>query len=299
LSRGRIRPIVGLGVGLVSLSAVVLGSAGPAGAVAVSPLSAVVIASPDPGYTLTSQGPVSAGTFVQTSPRPAAAAAALRQLSASGDVSSYQRIWLGTQVPNEIQDLVVRLSSVHAAQAFLAADQQALASGNIIHTQPLPVIAGATITAYAAATPQAGTGQAITMRSGTYVATLSFFTTTAVANPSPITPAEATSVALAQYTTMNHAPGGGLDVTATMHRDTVLGWIALAAAVLLGGLAVAMFVRARRARRSRGSRRRGRAGTVTGTPGASVARFAASSGFNARRASGRPRRPVVYPGAWP
>jgi hypothetical protein len=263
---------MGLGVGLVSLAAVaLLGSAGPVGAVAVSPLSAVVIASPGPGYALASQGPVVAGTFVQTSPRPSAAAAALRQLSASGDVSSYQRIWLGAQVPNEIQDLVVRLSSVHAAQAFLAADQQALASGNIIHAQPLPVIAGATITAYTADTPQTGTGQAITMRSGTYVATLSFFTTTAVANPSPITPAEAASVALSQFTTMNHAPGGGLDVTATMHLDTVLGWIALTAAVLLGGLAVAMFVRARRAKRSRGFRReRGRAGTVTGTPGAST-----------------------------
>jgi hypothetical protein len=165
-------------------------------------LSAVVIANVGSGYAVISQGPVDPNQFVSSSPDPAAAAGALKSLA--GSIDTYQRVWQDADMHNEVQDLVVRFSSTSSAQSFVAAVQHSLSAGEIVSSAPLPEIPGAVRATYFGTTTHAGVGQAIALRTGTYVVVLSTFSTTA-ANAQPINESDAITLARAQRTAAGQA----------------------------------------------------------------------------------------------
>lgn len=197
---------VALGGVAVAAMTVAVVRFGASGADAASPsLSAVVIPSLGPGYAVSTQGPLNPAEFASDAPDPSAASGALATLGHT--ISTYERRWQANGALNQVQDLVVRFTSATGAQVFLEAAQHSLESGEIVTNGPLPTIAGARVVTYFAATNESGVGEAITMRSGMYVALLSFFSAVA-GNSQPITPADAEKVALAQHTSLVSASGG-------------------------------------------------------------------------------------------
>ncbi len=231
--------------GLVALACPAAGGASqPA-----PPLGSVVIADLEPGYTVTSHGPLDASAFASIAPDPSAAASALATLTTA--VSTYERVWQDSGGRNEVQDLLVRFPSAAGAQAFLKAAQHSLQSGQIVSSGPLPAVPGAHRTTYFASTAEAGVGQAITMRAGVYVDLLSFFTT-AAGHTQPITPTDAEQVAVAQHGAMVAAPGGTAVLSPTTSKKGVslgsVGAAALAVAVLAAAVATPALLLRRRAR---------------------------------------------------
>jgi hypothetical protein len=197
------------------------------------------------GYTVTSQGPLDASQFPAGSPEASAAAGALARLR--GTIETYQRSWQDAAGINQAQDLLVRFSTAAGARAYLVAARRSLAHDEIVGSGPLRGVPGAQRTTYFASTTQAGVGQAITLRVGTSVALLTFFSG-ATGNADPITPAGAQRVATAQYAALVAAagpkaakpfPGGGVSF-----GD--IGWAVLAVVVL--GAAVAAPLALRRGR---------------------------------------------------
>ncbi|HXN61127.1 MAG TPA: hypothetical protein VN886_11820 [Acidimicrobiales bacterium] len=190
-----------------------------------SPLATVVLSELGPGYAVTSEGPLDAGSFASSAPDASAASGALASLGTS--ISTYQREWADNGGSNEVQDLLVKFPSTAPAQIFLAAMQRSLDSGDILSSGPVAGVPGARTVKYFAATSAEGVGQAVTMRVGVYVDLLSFFSASGAAQP--ITPADAAVLAKAQHAAMETATGG----TATAPGGDALGWIALALAVLV------------------------------------------------------------------
>jgi hypothetical protein len=201
-------------------------------------LGRVVIPDLDPGYAVTSQGPLNASQFASNAPDPSAAAGALSTLGKT--ISTYERVWQADAGLNQVQDLLVRFPNALGAQVFLRAAQHSLESGEIVGSESVTSIPGARRVTYFAATSQTGVGEAITMRTGVYVDLLSFFSA-ASGNAQPISPANAEQVAKAQYTSMLQAPGGASSTTATATKKGVSdSSIALAVVVVaVLGLAVA------------------------------------------------------------
>ena len=211
-----------------------------------SPLATVVLSELGPGYAVTSEGPLDAGSFASSAPDASAASGALASLGTS--ISTYQREWADDGGSNEVQDLLVKFPSTAPAQIFLAAMQRSLDSGDILSSGPVAGVPGARTVKYFAATSAEGVGQAVTMRAGVYVDLLSFFSASGAAQP--ITPADAAVLAKAQHAAMASAPGG-TESSGSSGHSAAYGWIVLAVMALVLGL-VAVLVLRRRSDRRRG-----------------------------------------------
>jgi hypothetical protein len=244
--------VLGLAIALAPVGGVVIGlGAGSAGAATstststtapASPLATVVLSELGPGYAVTSEGPLVAGSFASSAPDPSAASGALASLGTS--ISTYEREWADDGGNNEVQDLLVKFPSPAPAQIFLASMQRSLDSGEILESGPVAGVPGARTVKYFAATSAEGVGQAITMRAGVYVDLLSFFSASGAAQP--ITPADATVLAKAQHAAMASAPGGTTTTPGSPRGGDPLGWIILGVAV--AAVALASFVVVRRSR---------------------------------------------------
>ena len=175
----------------------------------------MVIPALGPGYAVTSQGPLQASQFASDAPDPSAAAGALSTLGKT--ITTYERVWQADGGLNQVQNLLVRFPNPTGAQVFLQAAQHSLESGEIVSSDPVASIPGARRVTYFAATNEDGVGEAITMGSGVYVDLLSFFSA-ASGNAQPISPANAETVARAQYKAMTQAPGGASSVAARSGR---------------------------------------------------------------------------------
>ncbi len=224
-------------------------------------LSTIVIPDLGPGYTVSSQGPLNPSEFASDSPDPSAAAGALSTLGTL--ITTYEREWQANGGLNQVQDLVVRFPSSSGAQVFLQAAQKSLDSGEIVSKGPLASIPGARLVTYFAATNESGVGEAITMRSGAYVALLSFFSA-AAGNKQPIAPADAQRVAQAQYGALVTASGGTngspASTSATSHvaaapatvkksaSSSDIGWAILAVVIVALAVSTPIVLRRRRER---------------------------------------------------
>jgi hypothetical protein len=173
--------------------------AGITDAAASPSMAHAVIANVGPGYSVTTQGPLGSSQIASSAPDPTAAASALTRLSHAGAISTYERVWEDAGQNNAVQDLVVRFSTVKGARIFDTSVVQALTSSEVVHSGPLTEIPGAFRTTYFAVTNKIGVGQAIAMRSGNYVAVLSFFSSNSASNTAPITNSDAVRVAEAQH----------------------------------------------------------------------------------------------------
>jgi hypothetical protein len=193
------------GVAAAAGAATTTTAAASSGGTASADLGTIVIPNLGPGYIISSQGPLNPSQFASDSPDPSAAAGALSTLAKT--ITTYERVWQANGGLNQVQNLLVKFPSAQGAQVFLSAAQKSLESGEIVSKGPLATIPGARLVTYFAATNEDGVGEAITMRSGVYVALLSFFAA-AAGNPQPITPSDAERVAQTQYTAMAAAPGG-------------------------------------------------------------------------------------------
>ncbi len=212
----------------------------------------MVIPALGPGYAVTSQGPLQASQFASDAPDPSAAAGALSTLGKT--ISTYERVWQADGGLNQVQNLLVRFPNPTGAQVFLQAAQHSLESGEIVSSDPVASIPGARRVTYFAATNEDGVGEAITMGSGVYVDLLSFFSA-ASGNAQPISPANAETVARAQYKAMTQAPGGASSAAAaagggsskkTASGGTIVAAV-LVAAVLALAVATPLLLRRRRA----------------------------------------------------
>jgi hypothetical protein len=232
---------------LVSLGLLAVGASASAAPDRPPALAKVVIPNLGAGYAVVSQGPLDAGQFATSSPDPSAASAALHTLS--GSITTYQRVWQDGGRNNEVQDLVVRFSTVSGARSFLGAAQRSLTSGEIVSSVTLPAIPGAHRTTYFATTTQVGVGQAITMRSSDYVALLSFFSSNAASNTEPISPADAQTIALAQHDALLKAlrQAARPVVPPAGRSSSPWGWAALSVAAIVLVLLVTVVWRYRRA----------------------------------------------------
>jgi hypothetical protein len=211
-----------------------------------SSLGALVLPAVGPGYVVLSQGPIDPGTFASSAPDPSAVSSALSNLS--GRVSSYQRTWTDAARSNAVQDMLFHFPSAGSAQIFLQSARSSLRSGKIVSSGALPGVPGAERVTYFGATDEAGVGQAITLRSGSDVAILSFFSASA-GNADPITQSDATEVTVAQQRALSS--GATSTVSDTQHGPGLGGWLvlgvvaALVLVVLLAGLARVQRRRAR------------------------------------------------------
>jgi len=120
-----------------------------------------------------------------------------------------------------------------------------------VNTGPLAPIAGARRTVYLAPATPAGVGQAITMRVGTYVDLLSFFSA-ASGDAQPVSPADALRVARAQDAAIVSAPGGTVATPGGAAKKgaswATLGVAALAVAILAVAVATPVILRRHRDR---------------------------------------------------
>jgi hypothetical protein len=233
----------------LALALVLVGAGGcRAGAATTAPpLSTVVLSEVGPGYAVSSEGPLTAGSLASSSPDPSSAAGALEALGTS--VSTYQRVWATAGGLNEVQDLMVAFPSPAAAGIFLSSMEHALDSGEIVSSGPLPSLPGAHRTTYFAAITAPGVGQAITMRVGVYVNLLSFFSASA-GNAQPITPADAVTIATAQRVAMEAATAKSPGVAAPAPSShSAAGTLLLVGVLVL--LAALAWVGVRRRRRRR------------------------------------------------
>ena len=196
---------VAVGLTLVLFAPGSVAAAAPAHAHHPPALGTIVVPELGFGYSVTSQGPLDASHFPAGSPSASAAAGALSTLGSS--VQTYQRSWQDATGVNQVQDLLLRFSTVAGARTFLSSARHALANGEIVSSRPLPSIPGAERTTYFASTDAAGVGQTVTLRVGDYAVVLSFFSA-ASDNPAPITAASAERVARAQYDAVVRAAGG-------------------------------------------------------------------------------------------
>ena len=249
-ARAAARVLVGGALGLCGLLLPVgIADTAAAATPAAPSLGAVVVPNPGPGYAVTSEGPLQPSQFASRSPDPAAAAGAFATLART--TPTYERVWEGDGGAHQVLDLLVDFPSVIGAQAFLQAAQHALESGEIVSAGPLASIPGARRTLYLAASTQAGVGQTITMRAGSEVDLLSFFSA-ATGNAPPISPAEAVQVARAQHAAMVAAAGGtaaaGAVATKKGASFAALGWAAVAVAVLALAVAAPLVLRRQRVR---------------------------------------------------
>jgi hypothetical protein len=236
-------------LGLIALAA-------PSAVGASTPsLARVVIPDLGYGYTVISQGPLQAKGVGASSPDPAGAAAALSRLSRAGSIATYQRVWQDSGDNNEVQDLVVRFSTVAGARRYLTSVTHTLAGAEVVSSGPLAGIPGAFRATYFAQTStQVGVGQAIAMARGAYVATISYFSSNAAANTQPITLTNAQIAATAQYASMPPATQARSATPTTAHKNQVLGWLALVIGIIALGDLVLIAVRAQQRRRhARGS----------------------------------------------
>jgi hypothetical protein len=234
-----------------------LAPAAPAGAAAAAPpdLDAVVVASPGPGYGVTRQGPLSPQQFASDAPDPAATEGALSTLGASP--GAYQRAWQADGGLHRVQDLVVRFPSAARASAFVQAAQRSLHSGEIVSTGPLTSVPGARLVSYYGSAEGTGVGEAVTMRSGAYISLLLFFSTAATTSQ-PIAPADAGTVARAQYDAIVSASGDHTRSVPVRTAQTArksassgeIGWAILAVAIMALAVATPRALRRRRQRRS-------------------------------------------------
>ncbi len=218
-------------------------------------LARVVIPNLGAGYAVVSQGPLHAKGLGTSSPDPAGAAAALTRLSKAGSIATYQRVWQDTGHNNEVQDLVVRFSTVAGARQYLSSVTRTLAGAEVVSSGPLAGIPGAFRATYFAETPtQVGVGQAIAMARGAYVATISYFSSNAASNTQPITLTAAQISATAQYASMPPEAQAPTAAPTTPHKNQVLGWLALVIGIIALGDLVLIAVRAQQRRRhARGS----------------------------------------------
>jgi hypothetical protein len=208
-------------------------------------LSSIVLPAFGGGYALTSQGPLAASGLPAGSPEVSAAVGALARLR--GTIETYQRNWQNPAGVNQVTVLLVRFPTAAEAGAYVSAARRALARGEVVGSGPLSGVPGAQRTTYFASTTRAGVGQAVTLRVGTSVALLNFFST-ASGNADPITPAAAERVAKAQYGAMAAAAGpkpaqpstGGVSL-----GD--VGWGVLAVVVLAAAVATPLALRRRAA----------------------------------------------------
>lgn len=258
--RARAIPAVALAVLLAA--SVTAAQVPPVGADTAAPaLSAVVIPALGPGYSVTSQGPLNPTQFASDAPDPSAASGALATLGHS--ISTYERMWQADTGRNQVQDLLVRFPTANGARVFLRAAQQSLDSGEIVSKGPLASIPDARLVTYFAATDESGVGEAITMRTGTDVALLSFFSA-AAGNTQPIAPADAERIAVAQHAAMVSATGGGHASTASSgaHSSAAptsakksastgdIGWAFLAVVIVALAVATPVLLRRRHGRRN-------------------------------------------------
>ena len=212
-------------------------------------LGSVVVPNLGPGYAVTSQGPLDPSQFASNAPDPAAAEKALSTLAKS--ISTDERVWQADGGLNQVQDLLVRFPAAVEAQMFLQAARRTLESGEIVSSDAVASIPGARRVTYFAAANRDGVGEAITMRAGTYVDLLSFFSA-AGGHAQPISPADAEKVAQAQYAAMAAAPGGMAAATATATATAkkgisagTIGLAVLVVAVLSLALATPLVLRRR------------------------------------------------------
>ena len=234
---------------LVASTGATLSVAGAATRSAES-LSSVMIPAPDPGYSVSSQGPLDAARFASNLPDPVAAEAALSTLA--GPSATYERVWQADGGRHEIEDLLVRFTDVVGARVFLQTAQHSLDSGKIVSSDLLPSIPEARRVTYFAANDQNGVGEAVTIRAGLYVDFLSFFSA-AGSDAQPIPPASVERVAQAQHAAMVTVPGGA--VTATGVTGTTkngvsagtMGFAVLVVAVLAAAVAIPALLRHRQA----------------------------------------------------
>jgi hypothetical protein len=213
------------------------GLLGSTSAAAASPLP--VIPDIGLGYAVTFEGPLGHGQLAGSSPDPTSATAAL----APYHVTTYQREWQDNTGDNDVQDVVIRFSSTKASRKFLTAVNTSLRSAEILTSRPLPT--GGLRTTYFALTTEAGIGETITVRSGDYVAVISFFSgKTAALNPATITLSDAARIAQTQ---LNALPS---PAATSAHHFSWLGWTAIAIGVL-GVTDLALISRRRRRKRRR------------------------------------------------
>jgi hypothetical protein len=237
----------GAGAVLVSALAVLapVGAAAAGTTASASSLSVLALPAVGPGYVVLSQGAVDPSTFASSAPNPSAVSSALTNLS--GTVTSYQRTWTDTGRLNAVQDMLFHFPSTGSAQIFLQSAERSLRSGKIVTSGALPGVPGAQRVTYFGATDEAGVGQAVTLRVGDTVGLLSFFSASA-GNATPITQADATEVAAAQYRALRVAAPAGSD--ATPSRSSSSRWLVpIGIAVLVLVVVLAALALARRRRR--------------------------------------------------
>jgi hypothetical protein len=212
-----------------------------------------MLGSPGPGNTVTSAGAHDPSTFA---PDPANAADALvapgGQAAPGGQIEPYERTWSAAAGANRVDDLLVRFPTTGAATAFLVAVRHSLDSGEIVSGGPLATVPGARSATYFSSAPEAGIGQAVTMRVGPYVDVLAFFSA-GTDNPGPITSGAAARVAEAQYAALRAAQGGVAFTPAAKRGRSANGsngasgviWAVVAVVVLASTLAVPLVLRRR------------------------------------------------------
>ena len=119
-------------------------------------LDTVVVSNVGQGFSVTSEGSLDPSALASVYPDPAAVTRALSGVA--GVVGTYQRSWRTSTSADQVQDLVLRFSSAHAAAAFLRTAPGALATGPIVGTSHVAAVPGARRLAWFGSDGPAGAG---------------------------------------------------------------------------------------------------------------------------------------------
>jgi Protein of unknown function (DUF2510) len=172
-----------------------------------------MIDAPLPGFTAAiagpTNGPLTSSEFAAQSSDPQQAETQFNTLESQPGFGAFLRLWTDVHGPglgaNDIVDTLFRIPNSSTAETMFAGfyrpyDQAPNASGFAV-----PSIPGAVGYTLSMASPAPVREQIVIFRSGQYVAIVQLASSTAAANPSPLTPSDAIAVGYRQLVAVRHA----------------------------------------------------------------------------------------------
>jgi hypothetical protein len=207
------------------------------------PLDTLVVTGVGAGYAVSFDGPPADASFATGWADPPALTSALA--TRHDAEAAHERAWRDQRGGNSVQILLLRFPAAAPARTFTTLAGRTLESPSVVSSGPLHAVPGARLSTYVTA---AGFGQAVVLRTGDYVALLSFVSLESP-RAAPITTADVQRVVEAQRSALADASVTSVGVAKNGPTVSDLSWAVLAVAVLAGGLITPLVLRRRRERR--------------------------------------------------
>ncbi len=191
------------------------------------PLQSLVLAQPLPGFTSApvgpTDGPLTASEFASQSSNPTRAEQQFDGLAAKPGFGAFIRLWTDRGGPgagaNDLVVLLFRIGDRLAARSFATGLNQPFEGVHGSTPFSVPSVPGARGYSVVVDAPVPAVEQVVVFRAGRYVSMVELASTTAAANPAPLTAAQAVAVSYLQHSRLRSGdPVGTTSATQVASR---------------------------------------------------------------------------------